>query len=301
MEYVFILNSHAGTHHAEDLKKELEQNYQDKIEYQLYLTQAKKDATRFVKEYCNNFPQKEACFVACGGDGTINEVASGVVGEKNKCFAVLSYGSGNDFIKYYPDRDFLSLEALFGGKIAQIDAIQVNDSYSVNVVNSGFEARVGSIANDIKAKGGKHAYTRGILKALFSARKNDISVEVDGERITKEKMLLCSFANGKYHGGKYMCAPYAVNNDGLMEVCLVHPISLARFMLMISSYRKGKHIEKKSLQRFLVYKRAKTAKVTTPTPTELTLDGETLCGTEFFIKILDNAVNFIIPTSKKNQ
>lgn len=299
MEYIFILNNHAGAHHADNLNKELEQNYQDKIEYQIYLTQAKKDATRFVKEYCKNFPQKEACFVACGGDGTINEVASGVIGEKNKCFAVLSYGSGNDFIKYYSDRDFLSLEALFGGKIAQIDAIQVNDCYSVNVVNSGFEAKVGSIANDIKAKGGKNAYTRGIIKALFSARKNDICVEVDGEVVSKEKMLLCSFANGKYHGGKYMCAPYAINDDGYMEVCLIHPISLLMFARMLPYYKKGEHIKMKCLGKYLVYKRARTAKVTTPTTTELTLDGETLSGSEFFIKILDKAVNFIIPSIKK--
>ena len=297
MEYIFILNNHAGAHHADDLKKELEEKYQGKVEYQIYHTKAKKDATSFIRGVCQSYPEKEVCFVACGGDGTVNEVASGVVGEKNKCFAVLSFGSGNDFIKYYPDRDFLSLDKLFGGKIVQIDAIQVNDFYSVNVVNSGFEARVGSIANDIKNKGGKNAYTKGIIKALFSARKNDIQIEVDGERITREKMLLCSFANGKYHGGKYMCAPYAVNDDGLIEVCLIHPISLFMFARMISHYKKGEHIGMKCLEKYLVYKRVKTAKLTSSNPTELTLDGETLKGTEFFIKILDKAVNFIIPSN----
>lgn len=297
MEYIFILNKNAGSHHAIELQKELEKTYKGKIDYQIYFTKTKKDATNYIKNYCKTNPDKNSCFVACGGDGTINEVASGIIGEKNKSFAVLSYGSGNDFIKYYAGKDFLSLDKLFGGKQTQIDAIQVNDSYSVNVVNSGFEAKVGSIANDIKNKGGKNAYGRGIIKALFTSRKNNIQIKVDGEVITKEKMLLCSFANGKYHGGKYMCAPYAINDDGLMEVCLIHPISLFKFAKMLPHYKRGEHLDMDCIKNYRVYKRAKTAEIFSEKPTELTLDGETLQGTRFLIKILDKAVNFIIPAN----
>ena len=297
MKYVFILNPNAGTHHAEDLKKELEQKYQNTVCYELYFTKGKLDATNYIKEYCKLNPTEQTCFVACGGDGTVNEVASAIIGEKTKCFAVLAYGSGNDFIKYYPNSDFTNLNTLFSGVCTQIDAIQVNDKYAVNVVNSGFEAKVGSIANDIKNKGGKNAYGRGIIKALFSARKNDIQIEVDGQIITNGKMLLCSFANGKYHGGKYKCAPYAVNDDGLMEVCLVNPISIFKFAKMLPYYKRGEHIDLKSLDKCRVYKRAKTAKITSAKPTVLTLDGETLLGNQFFLKILDKAVNFVIPNN----
>ena len=134
---------------------------------------------------------------------------------------------------------------------------------------------------------------------ILEVKNLTVRYEVDGEVVSKEKMLLCSFANGKYHGGKYMCAPYAVNDDGYMEVCLIHPISLLMFARMLPYYKKGEHIKMKCLEKYLVYKRARTAKVTTPTTTELTLDGETLSGSEFFIKILDKAVNFIIPSIKK--
>ena len=73
MKYVFILNPNAGTHHAEDLKKELEQKYQDTVAYELYFTKGKKDATNFIKEYCKQNPEEQACFVACGGSLRCNK------------------------------------------------------------------------------------------------------------------------------------------------------------------------------------------------------------------------------------
>ena len=112
MHYCFIINNEPGkSGNAEVIRNGIE-SLQNPIDYELHLTTAEKNATEFVREYCAENPAKETCFVACGGDGTINEVATGMVEAKNKHLAVLAYGSGNDFIKYYEGKDFRDIERL---------------------------------------------------------------------------------------------------------------------------------------------------------------------------------------------
>ncbi len=297
MKYVFIVNGMAGKESIRTrLAEQLKQN-QTPFEYEIYATKAKRDATSYVAECCQKAPEEEICFVACGGDGTINEVVNGVMHQPNKCFAVLAFGTGNDFVKYYPDRNFLSLEQLLKGKKQKIDAIRVNNSYAINVVNFGFESIVCSNANRLKEHGysGKSAYVRSIPKALFSGRRNAITIWADGEKITKDRMLLCTFANCKFVGGQYQCAPLADNSDGWMEVCLMHPMSLLRFLRMIGYYERGEHLKQKGLVNHCVYRRAKTAKITSQKVIEACLDGEMYAGTEFDLEILPRAVEIVLP------
>ena len=76
-----------------------------------------------------------------------------IVNFENKYLGVLAYGSGNDFIKYYSDRDFTNVEKLFSGECEKIDVLQINEfNYSVNMCNIGFEAMVGSVANKVKLR-----------------------------------------------------------------------------------------------------------------------------------------------------
>ena len=108
MKYIFVCNKNAGQRQATSLIRDQIQKLSNKIEYELYETKAPLDATRFVTEYCDAHKDEETCFVACGGDGTINEVASGIVNKKNKSIAPFACGSGNDLIKYYKGKDFLN-------------------------------------------------------------------------------------------------------------------------------------------------------------------------------------------------
>ena len=295
MKYIFILNANAGEHTANNVQEELKA-YQDKIEYSIHLTTAKKEATEFIKSYCEQNPQEETCFVACGGDGTINEVVSGLVGATNKCFAILSYGSGNDFIKCFPDKNFVSLEKLFNGTKQQIDIMQVNDSYSINVINCGFDAKVGSVANKVKEKGGKSPYGKGVFNAIFTSMVNKIDVYADGEKIGGDnKMLMCNLSNGKYCGGKYLCAPNSIMDDGFMELCYFKPVSLFTFLKILKPYERGEHIGHPKLTKILTYKRVQKVKIVSKKPTELSLDGEMLSGQEFNITILQKAITLVVP------
>ena len=292
MKYIFVVNRTAGSGDPlQRLKKELEKS--PSFDYDIYLTKGERDATHFVKDYCEKFSD-ECCFVACGGDGTLNEVVSGLVGQENKYFSLLAFGSGNDFAKYYPDRTFTSVSDLLCGQVVPIDVLKINESYAVNMVNIGLEANVGAYANKVKIKGGKHAYTKGLVHAIFTGRFNKLHIEVDGKEITSGTTLLCSVANGKYAGSKYKCAPLSMNDDGYLDVCLFKSMSLLKFLTCVKSYERGEHLIVKKTEKKRVYVRGSEVRVFSKKQIGLCLDGEMIFGKEFTISVLHHKLNFIL-------
>ena len=150
-------------------------------------------------------------FYACGGDGTLNEVVSGMVGYPLSEVTCLPVGSGNDYVKYYGGKDlFLDLQRLVDGDVTEVDVIRVNDSYAVNVCNFGFDAMVCKTMMEVRRKpiiGGRNAYTTGIVKALIKGRRTTCRIRVDDKEVHNGDMLLCTMGNGRYVGGAYQCSP----------------------------------------------------------------------------------------------
>ena len=297
MHYCFIINAEpckAGN--ADKIQADIN-NLKEEIDYEIYRTTAEKTATVFVKEYCAEHSEEETCFVACGGDGTINEVSTGMVGAKNKHLAILSYGSGNDFIKYYEGKDFLSVEKLVKGTPHKIDILKVgNDRYSINVCNFGFDSVVASTANKLSRKGNKNPYRWGIVKAIFCGRFNRIQVKADGEELNPGKrMLLCTLGNNNHVGGEFFCSPRAKNDDGLIEVGYCKTTTLAGFLGLLPIYTAGKHLDEPKASKHFIYRQSKTVDVHCDKEIELCLDGEMLAGNDFHIEILPKAISFIIP------
>lgn len=218
MHYCFIVNNEPGKAGNADIIRADIEKLPEKIDFEIYLTTAEKTAIDHVRDYCKANPEQETCFVACGGDGTINEVSTGMVGSKNKHLAVLAYGSGNDFIKYYEGKDFRSVADLVKGTAHKIDILKVGDDhYSINVCNFGFDSVVASTANKLSRRGNKNPYRWGIVKAIFCGRFNSIQVKADGELLNQGKrMLLCTLGNNNHVGGEFFCSPRAKNDDGLM-------------------------------------------------------------------------------------
>ena len=109
MKHIFIVNPHAGaTSAVEELRNELAGS-EFGSDYEFYVTKAPLDATKYVRSRCEAEPESTLRFYACGGDGTLNEVASGAIGFSNAEVACYPCGSGNDYIKYYGSKeDFCS-------------------------------------------------------------------------------------------------------------------------------------------------------------------------------------------------
>lgn len=305
MKYIFVINGRADKAGARSqIEQMLAQEAGDTL-YDTYITRGIGDGTRYTHVYCDLHPDEDVCFVACGGDGTINEVASGLVGFQHKTLGVLALGGhGNDFIKYYSGRDtcsgpdFRSVRALLLGNDQQIDILRVNDSYSINVCNFGFDSVVASTANRINAKGeNKNAYRMGVVRGILTGRYNRIHVAADGELLSGRRMLLCTLANNNYVGGEFRCAPYAQNNDGLIEVCFAPTMSLLHFLKILPIYTRGEHLEHPVGKKRFIYRQARHVEVSSPDTIELCLDGEMLPGTHFNIDIIPQAITLRVPCS----
>lgn len=308
VKHLFILNPDAGKKdHTAEIERQIT-TYSQHIDYEIYRIDGRPGTMRrYVNDYCIDHPNQPTRFYACGGDGTLKEVASGIVGHPQAQLACYPCGSGNDYVKYYGGQErFLNLPNLIQGTPSPVDIFHieaqtaqgVEDHYAINIVNFGFDAAVCNTMINVRRKpiiGGRNAYTTGVVYALMHARKNECRIEVDGQLINDAPFLLCTIANGQYVGGSYRCAPRSVNNDGVADLCMVRPVSLLRFVTLIRAYALGRHLDDPRFAPHIHYCRGKKFVLSNPEPFWVTLDGDMILTTHCSIEEMPQAVQFIIP------
>ena len=300
MRSLFIINPKAGDGKRIEILKNEISVLSEKENCEIYLTKGVRDATRYVSEYLNRHADEEVRCIACGGDGTLNEVVNGAVGHANASVSVYPIGSGNDFVKSVGGAEkFLSAEALIHAPVREIDLLKAGEHYSINVINFGFDTAVAITVNEDRDRtghGNRNSYTKGIVKALMTNMRNAGTVKADGETLDPSgKFLLCTIANGQYIGGKFLCAPHADLNDGLMEVCLLDPISYLRFFRILKTYTEGRHVDDPKLQDIVHYRRARKTEVIAPEGFAYSLDGEIIRENHFTVEIVPKALKFAVP------
>ncbi len=298
MKHIFIVNPAAGKEGAWKEAEAALSKLSGKVDYEIYETKAPRDATAYIRAYCQNHPDEAVRFYACGGDGTLNEVACGVMGFANASMSCYPCGSGNDFVKVYGKERFLNVEKLVNGVEHNVDVMRVNDTYSINVVNFGFDTCVCQTMINVRRKpliGGKNAYTTGIVTALIKAMRTRCKITVDGEVVNDGDMLLCTIANGQYVGGAFRCAPRSDNEDGLLEICMVTPIKRLRFPKLLGPYTAGKHLEDPNFADCVNYWRGKSVTIEADEGFAVSNDGEIIHATRFDIENLPGAIRFAVP------
>ena len=309
MKYVFVINGRRDKEHIvtsieQQIRWHKHRSPQVVADFVVHVTKDADDARRFVRSMGCEHPDEELCFVSCGGDGTISQVVSGVMDAGLTSavhhVAVMGFGSGNDFIRYYSARAWRNVMAVFEGAPQPIDVIRITCDeypgqafYCANVAHVGFDAEVAHIGNSLTVEGTKHPYVKAIWRALIKeGLRSKARVTVDGTVVNpSQRLTLCSFANNGYVGGGFYCAPRAKNNDGFIDVCLVRPVSLFTFLTLVGLYRDGKHLDSPRCQPLITYTRAHHIEVDAPRPKRLCLDGEVLTGTHFEIDILPGALS----------
>ena len=101
MKHLIVFNGKAGQEKdAETFKKEIESAFKG-LDHEVYETEGPRSVIPFLKEYFKKNTKDVVRVYACGGDGTVHEVANALVGVKNAELAVLAVGTGNDFVKSY--------------------------------------------------------------------------------------------------------------------------------------------------------------------------------------------------------
>ena len=300
MQTVFIVNPAAGQPGTREAVEKALLALHAPVAYEIYETTGPGDATRYVAAYASAHPETDVRFVACGGDGTLNEVVCGAVGHGNVSVTCYPCGSGNDFVKYYGGKDkFTDIGKLVAAPDRRIDLMRVNDTYSINVVNFGFDTCVCQTMINVRRKpliGGKNAYTTGVVTALIKAMRTRCKITVDGAVINDGDMLLCTIANGHYVGGAFKCAPKSSNEDGLLDICKVAPIKRLRFPKLLGPYSAGKHLDEDSgFSDVITYLRGKRVEIDADDKFAVSVDGEIVTSPHFEIEILPGALRFGVP------
>ena len=298
MKHIFIVNPAAGAKDSSLEIKELLNKSGLDIDYTIHTTKYSGEATEYIRELLNNSNELHR-FYSCGGDGTLNEVVNGVVGYDHAEITVFPCGSGNDYIKYYGTaEDFSNITELVNAHSHKVDALKIGDKYAINAVHFGLDSYV--LKTMIKVRrniilGKKRAYTTGVVTGFIGGMKTYCNIKADGKAIGHDKILLCTLANGRYVGGSYKSAPLSLNNDGLIEVCQVNPISRLTFLLLMNTYKRGGHLEDSRFEKYLNYTKAKTVEVSAPTEIPVSIDGELVNIKNFTVEIVPSAINFVAP------
>ena len=297
MLHYFIVNPNAGAiNSCARITEEVKKVFEDKDNYVIYETKSQGDAFRHVKEVCETL-EEETVFYACGGDGTVFEVVNGLAGCDKAILAVMPTGSCNDFLKTYPDKDFSSIEKLVNGSYVPVDLLKINDFYSINVGNAGFDKQV----NDdeckmvLKHKNVKKAYNRSIIKNVLHKKPCKVKVYVDDQLVKDGDVLLMAFANGCYYGGGYNCAPKALPDDGIMDIVIFNNVSILKLAKYIGYYKKGEHVDNPKLAKYCSNLKGKKVQIVSDENICFCIDGETVWDKKFEIEVLKHHIRFVLP------
>jgi diacylglycerol kinase (ATP) len=173
--------------------------------------------------------------IAVGGDGSINEVARGLVGT-NTAIGIIPAGSGNGFAHFIgiPFRTSSAIKTIAKMKVKQVDTATINDEFFVSVAGVGFDAFVADKFSRSK-KRGLIAYSRIIIREYMLFRPKRFKIYVNN-RVLRKRAFMITFANSNQFGFNAKISPKASVTDGLIDVCVLHkpPVYLAVFVILFA-------------------------------------------------------------------
>lgn len=304
IRHLFILNPEAGIKNpVAEATKRIKEAFilntdRENEKYDIVLTKKQGDATEIVKKACAENPGFTRIY-ACGGDGTLHEAVSGMVGEKNVAICPVPVGSGNDFVRYFdmPKEKFLNISALLHEEPTPCDILKCDDFYALNNISAGLDAITGKRQQKVKKfpfVSGGAAYKLALGYSFFSSMKNPITFELDDEPVTvgQGDVTLAVVGNGRFYGGGFKATPLADISDGMMDFLTVPTISRLEFLKYVSDYKNGRHLE---TMPSVFYRQCKKIKLLSPEPIILQADGEIFIRKDPEITILPGAINLIVP------
>ncbi len=223
-----------------------------------------------------------ATLIACGGDGTLNEVVNAVAGQPVK-IGVLPVGSANDFLKTFDPsakEHEARIRGFAGAASRRVDLGRVEFSggesrYFVNSIGIGFTGRIASTVKATPWLRGELSYAWALVRVLlgYSAVKMHITLEtVDGTVELDELVFAFSVSNGRVEGGKFRISPEADPCDGLLDVCILKAIPKWRLPGYVLKYLKGSQIHDSQV----IYCKAKSVAVFLSVDEAMHMDGEVI-------------------------
>lgn len=300
MKHIFLINPAAGKSDSTlPLCARIRESCgQRGLTYDIRTTEYPRHAVQLVREIAADHPGEALRFYACGGDGTLNEVACGAAGLPGVSITHFPCGSGNDFIKLFgaDAAAFHRLEGLLDGQELELDYIRSDRGISLNILTVGVDARIARDMQKYKRiplLGGGMAYNASTVENVLKGLCEDYTVEVDGVDYSGRYTLILA-GNGRFYGGGFCPVPEADPADGLLEVLLIREVSLFTVMRVIGAYKAGRHRE---LPRYITHLQARSMRIGAAPGRQLTLnlDGEIVQCESVSLEVAADKLRFAVP------
>ena len=211
--------------------------------------------------------------IAAGGDGTLNEVVTGISPFENRPkIGLIPMGTTNDFARALRiPRDIVkAVDIILAGETIPVDVGIVNDRHFINIAGGGKMTELTyDVPSKLKTVLGQLAYYLKGIEMLPSIRASHLKIEYDGGLFEGEAMMfLVGLTNSV--GGFEKLAPDSSINDGKFTLMILRKCNIAEFIRLATLAIGGNHLD----DPLVIYRKTSNIKVTAEDKVQLNLDGE---------------------------
>lgn len=230
--------------------------------------------------------------VAVGGDGSINEIARGLV-DSNTALAIIPLGSGNGLARALkvPLNVDKAMDLIANGRPRPMDVGFANEHLFLSNAGIGFDAKVAEEFRHTKHRG-LYGYASQVIKSFRTYRYLPYNIEIDGQKLTKPAFLL-TIANSNQFGFEFKLASEATVFDGKFDLCLVPPINFWQLAPLSIHSLMGNLAKTRYMQHYT----GKSVTINSQQLECLQVDGDAVpltCGHEVTFRLQPGALQVIV-------
>ena len=281
---MLIINSTSGGEKALDYKEKLENKAKEYFEYvETKITEKAKDATAFAEEASKG--NYEAVIVF-GGDGTVNEVISGIA-EKDYIpkLGIIPGGTGNLITKLLEISQDIdeAIDQLDFNKTNSIDIGKANKSYFGYIFSVGsLPEAIHNVEIEDKTKYGVLAYAINTIKSVIKDEVFNIKIETENGNYEGEASQVLVLLSNYYADKKI----FEENKDGYANILILKNASIISKISLIPDLLKGDIVENDNIE----YIKAKEITISSDTKLESDIDGDQSDDLPVKITVLGNHI-----------
>jgi diacylglycerol kinase (ATP) len=287
----FIINSrskNAITQLTEQLQKS--SHWTNEFDYFLWETQYKDHALELAQKAIED---RTSGIVACGGDGTINEI-TGFLVETKTPLGIIPLGSGNSIARHLkiPLNIEGALKVIENQNVINVNAGSVNDFIFLSNMGVSFDSNFINSYQSIPSRG-FYAYLKAVFFALYEYKTQKFSLYYQGIKREVSPFLLM-VVNTNQFGYDFSISRESIINDGKLELILYKKKSVwALFNLFLAS-RFGLKLSEKLLE-IVPITEVKIKNVSNNFLIQLDGEINPISAEELSIKIHPRGVNIWVP------
>jgi len=263
----FIVNPFSGGGKTKGIEEKIQTHLDHhQFKYQVQFTEGLGHATELAKAAVRS---DHSIVIAVGGDGTVNEVAAGLI-NSDKTMGIIPAGSGNGLAMHLGiGRDITkAIGVLNNGLAITIDTCVLNERPYINLAGIGFDALIAYQTAHSKTRGFLAYAWQSIRSALvYKAKKYQLKID---DKVFEKEAIIIEVANAPMFGYNFTVAPLAKLDDGLLEIVVIQKAWKWRYILMLPRFLNGTVHKSNLVERYT----AKNVVIKLKEPAPVHVDGE---------------------------